>query len=99
MYCMRHEVHVGVGTVSKEGPAGAGHECGSRNCRRMSEINRGRTGATILPAERKARRDPAYPRQQAFLRGSTGRKGRSMYTLHALLWQKPVHMVLKLRYY
>ncbi|CAN0077797.1 unnamed protein product, partial [Ectocarpus sp. 8 AP-2014] len=59
MYCMRHEVHVGVGTVSKEGPAGAGHECGSRNCRRMSEINRGRTGATILPAERKARRDPA----------------------------------------
>lgn len=27
--------------------------------------NRGRTGATILPAERNARRDPAYPRQAA----------------------------------
>ncbi|CAN0529021.1 unnamed protein product [Ectocarpus sp. 12 AP-2014] len=38
--------------------------------------NRGRTGATILPAEREARCDPAYPRLQPFtLHAYVGEEG------------------------
>lgn len=56
--------------------------------------NRGRTSAAIRPAERKARRDPPSPLQQAYT-GYNGEEGETRARdCWRFLWQKPFHIML-----